>query len=311
MQYRKATLTDTPAIIELLKASPEEHLMSKSEELWKWKHIANPFGESPMILAESDGKIIAVRAFLRWEFLQNEKIVKACRAVDTAVHPDYQGKGLFTGLTLQLIEEIKLLGIDFIYNTPNVQSMPGYEKMGWTKWGKLPLKLVFNLSLSKNTEEPKLADWESISELVSQIESLKNIGSGQTNLVKGYLDWRYRLCPLISYSFLTDEKSFLMIYRIKEGKMGRELRIDDLFVLREFGSSEQKELHTMLSKAQKQHSVNYTSFSGLAYNAQSNLNLGILPILAIGPMVTFRTVNPEVDPHSYDWKWSLGDLEVF
>src|SRR5690606_12356381 len=145
---RPATANDVPAIIELLKLSLGESLIPKSERLWNWKHVANPFGKSPVLLVEEDGHILGVRAFLRWEFLKDGETIKACRAVDTAIHPEYQGKGIFSKLTLALAEEMIKEGVDLIFNTPNTKSTPGYLKMGWESWGKLPLKLNFHLSAS-------------------------------------------------------------------------------------------------------------------------------------------------------------------
>ena len=65
-------------------------------------------------------------------------MLRAVRAVDTATDPDYQGRGLFTRLTLQAIDELRAEGVDFVFNTPNDQSRPGYLKMGWQVVGTLP-----------------------------------------------------------------------------------------------------------------------------------------------------------------------------
>jgi len=141
MQIRRASSEDIPKIISLLKSSLGESLLPKSVEFWNWKHLQNPFGESPVLLACEADEIIGVRAFLRWEYQEGNQKYKALRAVDTAVHPNYRGKGLFTKLTTQLIDEVKKDGFDLIFNTPNEKSLPGYLKMGWEKWGKLPLKV--------------------------------------------------------------------------------------------------------------------------------------------------------------------------
>lgn len=311
MHYRKATPADSSVIIELLKSTLGEERIPKSIALWNWKHMQNPFGESPVILAEQDGKLVAVRAFLRWEFVQEGKIIQACRAVDTAVHPDFQGQGLFTKLTLELINEIHELGIDLIYNTPNKQSMRGYLKMGWKKWGKLPLKIAYNFPLPKNRTTPSLSNWEAIQDFIKLLGNSKTSNLAQTHLVPSYINWRYKNCPLFPYYFLTDQRNFLLIYRIKEGKMGRELRITDLFTLNALDSSAKNELHGLLQEAQKQHAVNFTSFSGLAYQAQDALNLGLIPTLNIGPIVTLRAIHSELNPQDIHWNWSLGDLEVF
>ena len=67
-----------------------------------WKHLENPFGASLMWVALDGERIVGFRAFLRWEFNTPEgRTVIAARAVDTATDPDYQGRGIFTRLTLR------------------------------------------------------------------------------------------------------------------------------------------------------------------------------------------------------------------
>jgi N-acetylglutamate synthase-like GNAT family acetyltransferase len=312
MQIRKAISGDLPAIITLLKASLGESLIPKSEELWNWKHIENPFGASPVLVAEEQGIICGVRVFLRWEFIQGSKIIKACRAVDTAIHPDYQGQGLFKNLTLSLIEELKAEGVAVIYNTPNSQSSPGYLKMGWEKWGKLPLKMHFNLNLGKSKNHTPQKDWSAIARLIQEIEN-RNPDSETilTNIVPGYINWRYINCPLFPYHFISDGETYLLIYRIKEGKIGKELRIVDFFQLADFGENEKKQVNSRLKTIQKNEKVRFTSFSGLHCENEEHLELGLMPVMSIGPEVTLRKVDSSEDLLELPWGWSLGDLEVF
>lgn len=312
MHIRKANSSDLPAIINLLKASLGESLIPKSLELWNWKHVANPFGTSPILLAEEEGLICGVRVFLRWEYRQGKNISRACRAVDTAVHPNHQGRGLFKNLTLSLIEELHEEGIELIYNTPNAQSTPGYLKMGWEKWGKLPLKIHFNLSLgtSKNHSQP--SDWSALSKLIEKIERSPNDSEQvNTNLVPGFLHWRYVDCPLFPYHYISDGETYLLIYRIKDGKIGKELRIVDFFQLPEFGKNEKRQLNTRLKTVQKNERVRFTSFSGLQFRNDLPFDMGHFPVMSIGPEVTLRKVATSEDVLRRPWGWSLGDLEVF
>lgn len=148
MQLRPADPKDKSAIIDLLKKSLGESTIPKSEALWNWKHEQNPFGPSYILLAEENNMLVGLRAFMQWEWQWKGKIYKAIRAVDTATHPDYQGKGIFKKLTLQQIEICRQQGISFVFNTPNNQSKPGYLKMGWIEQGKLPLKFKLLRPLS-------------------------------------------------------------------------------------------------------------------------------------------------------------------
>ncbi len=93
--------------------------------------------------------------------------------------------------------------------------------------------------------------------------------------------------------------------------MGREFRITDLFTTKDLGENEKKELQDKLKAAQKKAGARFTSYSGLKYSSEKILDLGILPIIGMGPIVTLRQVNPVLNPMDQDWNWSLGDLEVF
>jgi predicted N-acetyltransferase YhbS len=70
---------------------------------FRWKHFENPFGPSFMLVAEADEQVVGLRAFMRWEFVAEGRRFRAVRAVDTATHPDYQGRGIFSALTRQAI----------------------------------------------------------------------------------------------------------------------------------------------------------------------------------------------------------------
>ncbi len=210
-----------------------------------------------------------------------------------------------------LIEEIKKEGIDLIFNTPNAKSSPGYLKMGWESWGRLPLKLDFHLGAS-GASIPSTADWRALGPLIDKLESSMSQGSDLlTRLIPGYLRWRYEAIPLFPYQYISDGESYLLVYRIKEGKMGREFRICELFFTREPDKAMSKELKRALAERIKSFGARFSSISGLSYPKQKVLGMGLLPVIRIGPLVTLRQVSDDFHPHSQDWNWTLGDLEVF
>ena len=139
---RPANAEDTPRIVDLLKLCLGEGSVPRTAEFWDWKHRQNPFGESPVLLAEADGELIGVRAFMRWRWTDGEDVVESVRAVDTATHPEHRGKGIFTRLTLGLLESLRGEGAEFVFNTPNAQSTPGYLKMGWHVYGRVPVAVA-------------------------------------------------------------------------------------------------------------------------------------------------------------------------
>ena len=172
--------------------------------------------------------------------------------------------------------------------------------------------MKFHVGGSGSKLKELASDWSTVQHLIREIEAQKYSGATiQTHLSPGYLNWRYADCPLFPYQFLSDQVSYLLIFRIKEGKMGRELRITDFFTLDSFGKNQKKELSKELKNIQKQSGARFTSFSGLSYSNQQTPDLGILPVLSIGPIITLRKVSEDSEPMNLPWGWSLGDLEVF
>ena len=102
---------------------------TRPAEFFRWKHLENPFGRSFMLVAEADGRIVGLRAFMRWEFVAGDRRFRAVRAVDTATHPDHQGKGIFSRLTLEALDSLRDQA-DFVFNTPNEKSLPGVPEDG-------------------------------------------------------------------------------------------------------------------------------------------------------------------------------------
>jgi GNAT superfamily N-acetyltransferase len=120
----RRTEEDRPAILALLTKSLGWHDDPRYQALFEWKHDQNPFGRSPMWVACDGDRVVALRVFMRWQFRRGNETLRAVRAVDTATDPEYQGKGLFTALTLHGLDELRADGVDFVFNTPNAQSLP-------------------------------------------------------------------------------------------------------------------------------------------------------------------------------------------
>jgi GNAT superfamily N-acetyltransferase len=139
LDVRNHERRDEAAILALLHASlgwvPDEMFAS----FFDWKHRQSPFGESPGWVAVDGDRVVGFRTYMRWEFLHNGRIRRAVRAVDTATHPEYQGQGIFWKLTRASLEDLLEDGVDFVFNTPNDKSRPGYLKMGWREVGRVPV----------------------------------------------------------------------------------------------------------------------------------------------------------------------------
>ncbi|WP_162051934.1 GNAT family N-acetyltransferase [Pontibacter pamirensis] len=320
MKIRKGQEADLPAVVDLLKASLGDSLVPKSVELWKWKHVDNPHGASPVLVAEEDGRIVGVRAFLKWQWLHNGVQHEAVRAVDTSTHPDFQGKGIFKKLTLQSVEDAKAAGVSFVYNTPNENSKPGYLKMGWVEKGRMPLKLKINPLAYKNTKLPGIPaqDWEKLDELLPHLRNpVASSGRLHTVLSPEYIRWRYKDIPLFDNYFLTDYASYALFYRFKEHSFGLEFRILDLLTKPwDFDGAARAQLQDQLQDASK--GCFLVSASGRQYELLRDTfpGMGLLPVVARGPIVTLRNLTlPEAAfkdlQNVNSWGYSIGDMELF
>lgn len=138
---RRLQESDLGQVIELLRASLGEAKVKKTEEFWRWKHEQSPFGPSPGLVAEADGRVVGVRVFLRWELVHGATTLRTIRPVDTATHPDWQGKGIFSRLTRDLLAAMQAEGVAFVFNTPNANSLPGYLKLGWVDLGRVDVRV--------------------------------------------------------------------------------------------------------------------------------------------------------------------------
>ncbi|UII23884.1 GNAT family N-acetyltransferase [Fulvivirga ligni] len=313
METKLAAKEDIPKIVDLLKISLGESLMPKSVEYWTWKHINNPFGASPVLLAMENNQIIGVRAFMTWQWRKENKVYKAIRAVDTATHPDHQGKGIFKKLTLGLLDVCKDQGVDLVFNTPNEKSKPGYLKMGWEEAGKMPVKIGFKRPLSmvvnklksnSNTEFVPVENSE-----FDILKSIKRYSAGfklpscwKTDYSLEYLKWRYSDIPIIQYGGVGDS-SAIVIFRIKKSSLGKELRISDAF-------GEEARIKGHIKQIYNNFEFDYISIDGFSSHSLPSL---ISKKLNNGPEVTVRSVNADVEEFTNfrNWYPSLGDLEVF
>ncbi len=312
MEIRESEPGDIAQIIEVLKASLGETSSKKTEAVWKYKHVDNPFGKSLVLVAEENDKIVGVRAFMRWQWQFGDQVFSAFRAVDTATHPDHQGKGVFKKLTLNAIEIAKEQGDDFIFNTPNSQSLPGYLKMGWEEIDKLKIRIFPTNPLNwlnlKQSWHYGINNNNSGTQIAGLISKYNHLKAGENNLFTlkspEYLTWRYENNPLQKYEVKADEDFYLAGY-IKEQKYFRELRITEHIYFSEPGLQKIDRTVKEFSKKFGAHIITSTGLSsGLGFSGN------------FGPVLTLRNVNlgsnlkQELSQLS-NWSYTLGDLELF
>ncbi len=306
MQIREADHSDIPGILSVLKASLGETSSKKTEEVWRYKHIENPFGESLVLVAEEENKIIGVRAFMRWKWQREDEVYSAFRAVDTATHPEHQGKGIFKKLTLKALELGKERGDHFVFNTPNSQSKPGYLKMGWKEVAKLKIELRALNPINKN----KQFTYHCVGEIASSdnliasfFERQKKTNQLFTPKNIQYLTWRYINNPLQDYAVICNKEYFIAGYVKKRNKF-REFRLSEVICT----TNRKKEAKTAILQLAKASGAQVLS---IASHTDIQFKTGIIG--NFGPVLTYKAINlhaPEL-LNLESWTYSLGDLELF
>lgn len=336
LTIRRGTPADEEAIVELQKASLGEGVIPRSLAFWRWKHVQNPFGPSPVLLAFDGDRLVGLRAFMRWEWRAGGMDFKAVRAVDTATHPEYQGRGIFKTLTLALRDEMAAEGVHFVYNTPNEQSRPGYVKMGWstvgrpTLWARpvRPLRLYSTLrkqGLDGDEGESPPVDAERAIDVMArwdEVECFTAAVSGcsgfHTMPSTRTLRWRYADIPGFDYrasQLGVGDASAAIIFRARRRGDLRELRI--CHALCGPNGEARRNLGRLLRGAVRRADVD-VAFAMLPPIRTGGRVLGLsgyLPVRSTGPLLTaypLRMSEGAPDPASLiHWRATVGDLEVF
>jgi GNAT superfamily N-acetyltransferase len=319
---------DEPGVLELLEASLGGGGGTRTHDFFAWKHLDNPFGRSFMLVAETDGRVIGLRAFMRWAFKAAGDDVRAVRAVDTATHPDYQGMGIFTKLTTAALEQLTDEAA-FVFNTPNEKSKPGYLKMGWRVAGELPISVRVRRPMrfvrgirglratTSGGEGGPVVNAARFSELAladGELEALlRSTGRADERLTTAHtaasLRWRYGQSPHLDYRAVGDADG-LVIFRVRSRGSLWEATVAEVLV----GERDAVAARSLLRDAARSAGVDHMTCllpSGSA--ALKGARRAGFVRSPIGMTLTARPLQGS-SPDPLDmrsWALSLGDVEVF
>jgi GNAT superfamily N-acetyltransferase len=298
-------------------------------DFFRWKHQQNPFGPSFMLLAESAGRAIGLRAFMRWRFQSGRRRLEAVRAVDTATHPDYQGMGVFSRLTVAAVEA---LGgqVDLVFNTPNDASRPGYLKLGWREVGRVPvavrarrpLRLARGLGGPAARLPPRptvmaeaaarvLERGEEVTRLLAEAQLEDERLRTPRDLA--YLRWRYGAAPLLDYAAVVEEEAGrlrgLAIFRVRPRGALWESTVAEVLV----PAGDRRTTRRLLRRVAAAAPVDHLTLHDPDQTVTAAARLGFLPAPGgIGFVVKPLRDGVRPDPTELRaWALSLGDLEVF
>jgi hypothetical protein len=322
---RRATAADTPAILAVARHSLGWDATDATTAHFAWKHAENPFGPSPMWVAEVGDRIAGFRAFLRWEFVTAAgEVLRAVRAVDTATDPDFRGRGIFTTLTLGALEELRADAVDLVFNTPNGQSRPGYLKMGWAVVGRLPVAVrptgPGGLARIARARTPAdrgavatdaglaaadvLADPVVAEALLAGARPSRGLATRHS---AEYLAWRYGP-PALHYRIVgadSDPRAGAVVFHLRRRGPALEAVVCETFA----PAGDRRTLGRLLHTVARDSGADY--LLRLRPAGAPTPRQGFWPAPRVGPVLTARAVTGRPPPTLAGWALTMGDIELF
>ncbi|MFA5884658.1 MAG: GNAT family N-acetyltransferase [Acidimicrobiia bacterium] len=321
---RRATALDLPAILALGGRSLGWRDDDATAAHFAWKHSENPFGRSPMWVAEADDRIVGFRTFLHWELSADGDVLRAVRAVDTATDPGFQGRGIFTRLTLAALDELRADGVDFVFNTPNDQSRPGYLKMGWTVVGRLPVGVrptrLRGIPRMLRARTPAdrgavptdagvpaatvLADRTRVEALLAAAPRPAGLATHRT---PAYLAWRYGP-PALHYRVVAapdGPEAGAVVFHLRRRGPALEAVVCEQLI----PPGAPSVLGRLLTRVAGESGADY--LLRLRAPGDRPARQGFWPLPRVGPVLTAREVTRRPAPTLAGWALSLGDVELF
>lgn len=262
----------------------------------------NAVASAKLATVMCDGKLVAMNGLIPVEIWESGMPTLAWMSCDTATHPDYQGQGLFKKCVSALEDTIPSDAL--LFGFPNLNSMPGFIKMGWKCLAEVDLYFSSRILGCKKSATIRRVDSDSI-----DIDSLNHNGIIKS---REYLLWRYG-----------PDRGEYQVYKIQSKKLScvavtRRIQINGIFfslILDFFSEDKALPGHYLrkICKEQKTFGLLIAPqvFSRLELGKNGFLKVpGILvsrKVVLAGKFVRDRTDKlSKFDP----WNLSLGDFDA-
>lgn len=336
---------DQDQVLDLLRSALGLDSVGSDARLWHWKHVANPFGPSYAHVAnDENGKVVGLRTMMQWQFQLNGISLKAVRAVDTATSASHRRMGIFDTLTRQVLREASSEGVNFVFNTPNRYSLPGYLKMGWHHVGTIgPIVCILNprrclLGLLRGRRRNNTGQGHSPEEFFRRspenfgatlariqnwdalLDGCESLYGAQNHIFTErsveYLRWRYADHPRLTYYTASIEHDRHMdacvIFRTNTRYGLKEVILCELLLAKPDEELCRDLITELISFMEADYLIAHFSKHSFVKRALGRCGFRTIPRL--GMIFAVKPLNPNlpVDPISLpNWALSLGDLELF
>jgi hypothetical protein len=214
-------------------------------------------------------------------------------------------------MTMHGLDVIEDDGIDFVFNTPNDKSRPGYLKMGWQEVGKLSVAIrvagpggAVRMARSRvaSSHWPlDVAFGEPVPDVVADLavgaESALDRSTIVTNVSTRFYEWRYG-ADFLGYRAVAGRGGHL-VCRVRQRGGAKELVMLDSPGLDI--SSADRIAGRLLRASGLDHALRIGA---------PDPRHGFVPAPG-GPVVTWRSVCATAMPPLANWSVGMGDVELF
>ena len=126
----------------------------------KWLYLDNPYGTAIGFDAIADNHVVAHYAVIPFPAIINGKECLACWSLNTATHPNYQGRGLFVRLADLTYDLAKKLGCVAVIGIANKNSTPGFvNKLNFKLLGQLKTRFGYFKKISLTQQVCSYRKW--------------------------------------------------------------------------------------------------------------------------------------------------------
>lgn len=245
INIRLADLSEGVKIADMINAALEgesTYLPSKKDgQWWKWKYMDVPFGKPLISVADDGGRIVGAQNCWPWLFTYGGRELRAYEIVDTSVHPDYRGKGLFLKLTTNSVKACNEANADVIFGFPNQNALHGYLKLYYDKvfpvkwWIRVlnPLRIIDSKARRASGKTLNVSDEHRVTEENVAMIRFPNMYERRIQVKSSpeYVMWRYAMHPFYRYGIIfSKDKKSSAVFEIRETVRGyREFIVLEIF----------------------------------------------------------------------------------
>jgi hypothetical protein len=222
---------------------------------------------------------------------------------------------------MHAIGEMEAEGVDFVFNTPNDQSRPGYLKMGWVDVGRVPVAVaVRSMSAGARVLRARVpaGKWsletdvgEDAATALTDTDALEALLDGQpaprgiaTHRTPRFLAWRYASGPLRYRVVRRTEhlEDGFAVFRLRRRGAAEEATVGDVIVPERDARLERELLAAVAREARPDYLIRVQ---------HPRLTKSAVQLPGQGPRLTFRALGRADAPPLADWDLRLGDIELF